>query len=248
MKRQILPEQRVSTRRLTPLRRACNRVLAAIGVRVLQFWWWSCRVVAVSGAENLDAARAQAGSLLPCYWHQHELFCARYLLQQLPRGLRVGFLISPSVDGEIPARIAQQLGATVIRGSSTRTGARALRDFYHLLVRQDVSPVITPDGPTGPRHEFKPGALVLAQLSGRPLLPMAYAASRALRVGWDDFLIPVPGCRIALAVGAPLWVDRQQRLADPAVVAGLQLQMAARLHALQDIAAGLLQDKTLKQQ
>ncbi len=47
--------------------------------------------------------------MLPCYWHQHELFCARYLLLQMPRGLKLGFLVSPSVDGEIPSMIATRL-------------------------------------------------------------------------------------------------------------------------------------------
>ncbi len=42
------------------------------------------------------------------------------------------------------ATIARWLGFAVIRGSSTRTGARALRDYYELLVKQGVSPVITP--------------------------------------------------------------------------------------------------------
>jgi lysophospholipid acyltransferase (LPLAT)-like uncharacterized protein len=186
--------------------------------------------VQVSGAGHLDAALAQAPSLLPCYWHQHELFCARYLLLQMQRGLKLGFLVSPSVDGEIPARIATRLGARVIRGSSTRTGARALRDYYQLLVQDSVSPVITPDGPTGPRYVFKPGALLLAQLSGRPLLPMAYAASRAWSFGWDRFVLPRPFTRIAIAIGAPVYIDRATALGDVAVVQDLQHRMEQELH------------------
>jgi lysophospholipid acyltransferase (LPLAT)-like uncharacterized protein len=197
---------------------------------VLRAWWGSCRIVQVSGAGHLDAALAQAPSLLPCYWHQHELFCARYLLLQMRRGLKLGFLVSPSVDGEIPARIATRLGARVIRGSSTRTGARALRDYYQLLVQDSVSPVITPDGPTGPRYVFKPGALLLAQLSGRPLLPMAYAASRAWFFGWDNFVLPRPFTRIAIAIGAPVYIDRATALGDVAVVQDLQHRMEQELH------------------
>jgi lysophospholipid acyltransferase (LPLAT)-like uncharacterized protein len=169
---------------------------------------------------------------LPCYWHQHELFCGRWLQMQIRRGLKVGVLISPSVDGEIPARIATWLGARVIRGSSTRTGARALRDYYQLLVHEGISPVITPDGPTGPRFIFKPGALMLAQLSGRPLLPMAYAASRAWFFGWDKFVLPWPFSRVAIVIGAPVWVDRGASLSDQAVVQDLQLRMRRELHAL----------------
>jgi lysophospholipid acyltransferase (LPLAT)-like uncharacterized protein len=230
MKPEILPEERVSRRRLTPLRRLAYALLAPLGLMVLRAWWGSCRIVQVCGTGHLDAALAQAPSLLPCYWHQHELFCARYLLLQMQRGLKLGFLVSPSVDGEIPARIATRLGARVIRGSSTRTGARALRDYYQLLVQDSVSPVITPDGPTGPRYVFKPGALLLAQLSGRPLLPMAYAASRAWSFGWDRFVLPRPFSRIAIAIGAPVYIDRAAALGDVAVVQDLQRRMEQELH------------------
>lgn len=222
----------MSRRRLTPLRRLAHALLAPLALGLIRAWWASCRVVKVTGAHHLATALAQAPSLLPCYWHQHELFCARYLLQQRARGLRPGFLISPSVDGEVPARIAGWLGARVIRGSSTRTGARALRDYYQLLVNEDVSPVITPDGPTGPRFVFKPGALMLSQLSGRPLLPMAYAASRAWFVGWDRFVIPWPFSRIAIAIGEPLQVARDLPLADETALMPLQRRMEAELQRL----------------
>jgi hypothetical protein len=80
------------------------------------------------------------------------------------------------------------VGGRVIRGSSTHTGARALRDYYVALVQENISPVITPDGPRGPRFKFKPGAILLAQMSGRPMLPLAYAASRASLIKWDKFV------------------------------------------------------------
>jgi lysophospholipid acyltransferase (LPLAT)-like uncharacterized protein len=231
MKREILPEQRVSTRRLTPLRRLAYALLAPLLLGLVRLWWASCRVVRVEGAEHLEQALAAHGSLLPCYWHQHELFCGRYLLLQRQRGLVPGFLVSPSVDGEVPARIATWLGARVIRGSSTRTGARALRDYYGLLVNEGVSPVITPDGPTGPRYRFKPGGLLLAQISGRPLLPMAFAASRAWQFGWDRFVLPWPFSRIAISIGAPVSVARDVALTDEAVSGALQRQMEQALHA-----------------
>ncbi len=179
--------------------------------------------------------------MLPCYWHQHELFCGRWLQLQIRRGLKVGVLISPSVDGEIPAWIATRLGAQVIRGSSTRTGARALRDYYQLLVQDGVSPVITPDGPTGPRFIFKPGALMLAQLSGRPLLPMAYAASRAWFFGWDKFVLPRPFSRIAIAIGEPVYVDSSITLGDATVLQDLQQRMQGELHRQFERARAALQ-------
>ncbi len=76
MKPEILPEERVSKRRLTPLRRLVYALVAPLALLLLRAWWRSCRIVRVEGGEHLDAALARAPSLLPCYWHQHELSAA----------------------------------------------------------------------------------------------------------------------------------------------------------------------------
>lgn len=230
----------VSSRRLTWQRRLAYRLATPVALAILRFWWSTCRIVKVEGEQHLLDALAQAPSLLPCYWHQHELFCARWLLDQRRRGLKLGFLISPSVDGEVPAQIARRLGAEVIRGSSTHTGARALRDYYNLLVKDQVSPVITPDGPKGPRFKFKPGAILLAQISGRPLLPLAYAASSAWLVSWDKFVIPRPFSRIVIAVGAPRTVPRTLAGNDVAAMSALQEEMEQELHRLARVARAAL--------
>src|SRR5436305_10990535 len=223
-----------SSRRMTPARRLLYRVAVPVGLAIIKSWLRTCRLVGVLGVENLDAALAKAPSVVPCYWHQHQLFCARYLLEQRARGLTVGWLISPSVDGELGAMMVRQLGGGVIRGSSTHTGARSLRDYYQALVKEALAPVITPDGPRGPRFKFKPGAILLAQMSGRPMLPMAYAASRAWLVKWDKFVIPVPFARIVIAIGAPRYVPR---VTDAAGLERLQADMEAELKKLYHVAA-----------
>ena len=126
------------------------------------------------------------------------------------RGLKIGFLISPSVDGEVPAKIIESWGAVAIRGSSNRTGAKALKDMYNIITKDKVSPVTTSDGPTGPIHIFKPGAVMLAQLTQSPMLPIAYSASRYWEMkNWDKFIIPKPFSRIVIAVGEPHYIDKK---------------------------------------
>ena len=218
-----------SGRRMTRGRRALYAVAVPLGLAIIRLWMLTCRVRHIDGDENLTAALEKAPSLVPCYWHQHQLFCARYLLDRRGRGLVLGWLISPSVDGELVAMMVNRIGARAIRGSSTHTGARALRDYYVALVKDHISPVVTPDGPRGPRFKFKPGAILLAQMSGRPMLPMAYAASRAWLIQWDKFVIPVPFARISIAIGAPRYVPR---VLDAAGVERLQQEMEAELHRL----------------
>jgi lysophospholipid acyltransferase (LPLAT)-like uncharacterized protein len=226
-----------SSRRMTWWRRLLYRLAVPLVFGIIRAWFATCRVVRIEGAAHLGEALQSAPSLVPCYWHQHQLYCARYLLDQRPRGLTVGWLISPSVDGELGAMMVRRLGAAVIRGSSTHTGARALRDYYQALVRDNVSPIITPDGPRGPPFKFKPGAVLLAQMSGRPILPMSYAASRAWLIKWDRFVIPKPFSRIAIAIGPPRYVPR---VTDAAVLAAVQAEMEAELKRLFGVARDAL--------
>jgi lysophospholipid acyltransferase (LPLAT)-like uncharacterized protein len=226
-----------SGRRMTAARRLLYRVAVPLGLSLIRAWWLTSRVVRVEGAAHLDEALARAPSLVPCYWHQHQLYCGKFLIEQRGRGLTAGWLISPSVDGELGAMLVRRLGAAVIRGSSTHTGARALRDYYHALVKDNVSPVITPDGPRGPRFKFKPGALLLAQMSGRAILPMSYAASRAWLIKWDKFVIPMPFSRIVIAIGAPYYVPR---VTDSAILARLQAEMEQELRRLYGVARAAL--------
>jgi lysophospholipid acyltransferase (LPLAT)-like uncharacterized protein len=226
-----------SRRRMTRARRALYAAAVPLGAGIIRLWWRLCRVVQVEGDEHLAAALARAPSLVPCYWHQHQLYCGKYLIEQRARGLTAGWLISPSVDGELGAMLVRRFGAAVIRGSSTHTGARALRDYYQALVKDGISPVITPDGPRGPRFAFKPGAILLAQMSGRPILPMAYAASHAWRIKWDKFVIPMPFARIAIALGPPRYVPRS---IDGAALEALQGEMQQELKRLYVLARAAL--------
>jgi lysophospholipid acyltransferase (LPLAT)-like uncharacterized protein len=229
-----------SGRRMTLWRRLGYAVAAPLGIGIIRFWWLTCRVVRVEGGEHLRAALAKAPSLVPVYWHQHQLFCGRYLIEQTRSGLKVGWLISPSVDGDLGAMMVRRLGGHVIRGSSTHTGARALRDYYQALMKENISPAITPDGPRGPRFEIKPGAILLSQMSQRPILPMAYAASRAWLIKWDKFVIPVPFSRIVIAVGPPVYVPR---VTDAATVEQFQGELKSELKRLYGVAKDFLKGR-----
>ena len=225
-----------SGRRLTPLRRLLYRLALPLALALVRFWWGTCRIVRVVGDEHAAAALAD-GPIIPVYWHQHQLFCVRVLLNERRRGLALGFLISPSVDGELPAMLARRAGAHVVRGSSSNTGARALRDYYAAL-QQGVSPAITPDGPYGPRCQFKPGAILLSQISGRPMLPLAFHASRVFRFRtWDRFVLPLPFARVAVAIGAPRYVPKGL---DAAALARWQAEMANELYAVYGTARAAL--------
>jgi lysophospholipid acyltransferase (LPLAT)-like uncharacterized protein len=233
----IYEQQTRSSRRLTRTRLFLYRALVPVAIALVRLGWRWCRSVRVVGEEHIRAALARAPSFVPVYWHQHQLFCVKPLLEMREAGVKLGFLISPSVDGEIGAMVVREVGGEVIRGSSSHTGARALRDYYQALAHEGISPAITPDGPRGPPRKFKPGAILLAQMSQRPMIPMAYAASRCWRIQWDGFVIPKPFARVVIAVGSPVYVGKGL---DAAGLARLQEEMERNLLKLFEQARNLI--------
>ncbi|NNC23235.1 lysophospholipid acyltransferase family protein [Salinisphaera sp. USBA-960] len=147
-----------------------------------------------------------------CCWHRELAPAVSHLLAQRRNGLQPGFLVSPSRDGEFAARVVTRLGGEAIRGSANRTGARALRDLYQTL-QAGVTPLIHPDGPSGPALEAKSGAARLAQLTGFPLLPLRCRADRYWQLNtWDRLIIPKPFARIEFEVAQPIAVGRHDDL------------------------------------
>ena len=81
-------------------------------------------------------------------------------------------------------------------------------------------------------HEFKPGAVMLSQLTGKPILPISIAASHTWRfTTWDKFELPLPFSRVVIAYGEPV---RLPRGLDADSLARMQAEMGRKLEELQE--------------
>jgi len=155
------------------------------------------------GAHRIEPFINEGKPCAPCYWHQHHVIGSTLIRSWVRRGFKACFLVSASVDGEVPERIARAWGAEVIRGSANQSGALALRDMQRMM-KNGYSIVTTADGPRGPKYEFKMGAILMARIAGVPIIPVGCAADRAWYLDrWDDFMVPKPFSRVVLAIGAP---------------------------------------------
>lgn len=166
-------------------------------VRMLAFTWrFDAR-----GDAAWRARHAARQGMVMAAWHGHLLPLTIYL-----RHLGMSVLVSEHRDGEVIAQVLESLGFTMIRGSSTRGGARALVEMIKVL-RSGVAVCITPDGPKGPARKFAPGAVVAAQRAAVPITTMFVTADRAWVLNsWDRFMIPKPFARIVLHFGEPTFV------------------------------------------
>lgn len=121
-------------------------------------------------------------------------------------GERMACVVSQSNDGEILARVLESFGFLTVRGSSSRGGMRALVAAKRVMDEQGVGVIFTVDGPRGPRHKVKPGAIFLAQRAGSPIVPVRVLMSRSKKFqrAWDKFQLPWPFSQCTIIYGDPL--------------------------------------------
>ena len=110
--------------------------------------------------------------VIVAFWHGRQL-----MMPLCYGGSRLSILISEHRDGELIHRIVRRFGFDTVRGSTTRGGARALRQLVR-LGRSGADLAVTPDGPRGPRCVAQAGVVELAKLTGLPIIPLTFAASK----------------------------------------------------------------------
>jgi lysophospholipid acyltransferase (LPLAT)-like uncharacterized protein len=183
--------------------------------------------------ENLNRFRRRRAPVIFVFWHGNLLPLVHY-----HRNEGIVVLVSEHSDGEHIARVLARRGFGTVRGSSTRGGARGLRALVR-AARAGKDLALTPDGPRGPRGEFKPGALQAARMTGHPVIPLAVSASPSWALGsWDGFVVPKPFATVRMQYLPPRVVARdasRAELAELAITLGADLNAAgARLGAAAD--------------
>lgn len=178
----------------------------------------------VEGWEHWEEAARGGGLPIYTFWHDR-IFLALNFWQRR----RIVVMTSQSFDGEYIARFIQRFGCGAVRGSSTRGGAGALVELAR-LVRQGCPAAFTIDGPKGPRHEAKMGAVLLARKTGQPVLPFSVNAERFWQVSsWDRMQIPWPFTRAVVRIAPPIRVAAD---ADSAALAARRDELQRALEEM----------------
>ncbi|MFT6774055.1 MAG: lysophospholipid acyltransferase (LPLAT)-like uncharacterized protein, partial [Paracoccaceae bacterium] len=189
--------------RSSPLLRAGVASLGALYIRAVSATVrWQ-----VEGVEARAAIQSGSGRYLVPVWHGRLLA----IPGQKTRALNAHAVISANRDGDIIAACVGKFDVPSVRGSSwnknkadrDKGGREAMEAARALLTGTgDVTVVLTPDGPRGPRMRCQKGVAALSALTGTAVVPFAYATRRArvLR-SWDRFMVPFPFDRGAVVFG-----------------------------------------------
>ena len=175
----------------------------------------------VEGQGHWDEAARDGRLPIYTFWHDR-IFAGTYFF----RGRRIVIMTSQSFDGEYIARFIQRLGYGAVRGSSTRGAVGALVELTR-LVRQGCPAGFSIDGPRGPRHVAKMGAVLLAKKTGQAVLPFGVNAERFWSLNsWDRMQIPKPFSRVHVCFAPPIRVAPD---ADEAALAAAREELQRAL-------------------
>lgn len=187
----------------------------------------------MAGTREAVASQQQYAPYIVTFWHGQHLMGTFAREKSVP----VVAMFSRSADAELNARVAARLGLQIVRGSGGRAdsnnadkgGARALLTLKRAL-DQGTSTGMIADVAHSPVREAGAGIILLAKLSGRPILPVAYAFSRhiILHKSWDKTTIPLPFGRSAVATTEPVWVPQT---ADAAMLEAKRAELTMKLDA-----------------
>ncbi|HMM38595.1 MAG TPA: lysophospholipid acyltransferase family protein [Desulfovibrio sp.] len=177
--------------------------LAPLNAGLFKLWARSIHFDHAGEWDIITNSHAAGKPVILALWH-NELFALTAFGYTLD--VPAVTFVSQSKDGEIIARILERLGHVATRGSSTRGGAKALVKAARVMRKECRHAVLTIDGPKGPRHEPKPGVILLARLAGARIMPIRAFPERkhVFTSSWDRFELPYPFTRCQVRVGRPL--------------------------------------------
>ena len=188
--------------------------------------WCSTLRISESGRKAVDDLEKAGKPMMFSLWHD-ELFA----LMHVRRSLRTVTVVSQSRDGEYLAGLLQGLKLKTVRGSSTRGGIGALLQAARCMCEEQYNGCITVDGPRGPRHVVKQGAIVLAFRVPAHIVPVRIFYGRAkVFSSWDRFQLPLPFSRVYIVFGAPYPLDATELTKNALERECFKLESA--LHAL----------------
>ena len=175
----------------------------------------------------IEVNHPEVDSCLYALWHRNQ--CAIYGLQDKQN---VNVLISRSRDGDVVAHGIEPMGFKLVRGSKGKKGAIEATMQMITALKNNERAAIMVDGPKGPPEVVKDGAIKIAKLSGKPIVPMCWYSSNFNWLqfpSWDGLRVPVLDVRLINLYGEPIYVPED---ADEEEIEKIRLQLQDSLKEL----------------
>jgi len=205
-------------------------IIAAIVYTVIRLLGPTLRFEVI-GHAKYDALREQKKPCIWAFWH-------RIIIPITWFGRNRGIVVmnTTAFDGQWTRKVIERFGFGTAQGSSSRGGLRGLQMMAQ-RIREGLDCAFTIDGPRGPRYVAKVGPVLLARMTGAPILTFHIGVERGKTIEktWDHFLLPGLFSRAVIIGSTPIYVPPD---ADSDTIKAKHQEMQKELERLRDIAEG----------
>lgn len=181
------------------------------------------------GWEASEKRRWAKQPMIWAFWH-------RVIIPITWFGRNRGIVVmnTTAFDGQWTRKVIERFGFGTAQGSSSRGGMRGLVVMARRIA-EGKDGAFTIDGPRGPRYVAKVGPVLLARMTGAPIMMFHIGVERGktFEKTWDHFLLPGLFSR-AVIVGAPfVFVPKD---ADAETIEAKHQEMQKELERVRDLA------------
>jgi len=160
---------------------------------ILKFVFFTIQITSswkYHGVENFKRLIGSNQPVLICVWHGFFIFPMNFLKNYYKETKIVS---STHPDSMVLAKVLNDYGFSLIKGSSTRGSKNVIKEMMRDLKDSNSIIAITNDGPKGPARVAKGGAISLAKKFNAKLVFISGRSSNYIKLKtWDSFIMPKP--------------------------------------------------------
>jgi len=185
----------------------------------------------VLGRAAVDRFWGSKQPIIWAFWHRCILPIAWY-----GRNRGIVIMNTTAFDGQWTRKVIEWLGFATAQGSSSRGGLRGLNVMAQ-RIKEGLDCGFTIDGPRGPRYVAKVGPVLLARMTGAPIMVFHVGVDKGKTIEktWDHFCVPHFFANAILIGGRPIHVPQD---ADPETIKAKHQEMQKELERVRDLAEG----------
>lgn len=182
----------------------------------------------VLGRAKVDEIWARKQPIIWAFWHRCIIPIAWF-----GRNRGIVIMNTTAFDGQWTRKVIEWLGFGTAQGSSSRGGLRGLAVMSQ-RIKEGLDCGFTIDGPRGPRYVAKVGPVLLARITGAPIMVFHVGVERGITFErtWDHFCLPKLFTRAILVGSPPIYVPQD---ADSDTIKAKHAEMQKALERVRDI-------------
>ncbi len=162
----------------------------------------------IHGEEHVHESIKQGRPIVFAGWHGDNFLTMFSYYAYFHTYFKAVIIVPDSSNGRIMEYFGTRANIEVIKVGAELGPSQWARATVSMIkqIRNGHCALLSPDGPSGPAYEVKPGIAVISQQTKAVIIPASAASSKGIRLQkrWDKHLIPLPFSRNVVYFGPPI--------------------------------------------